>query len=68
MEQKIINCSHCSKIIPEIIIKGDSARKVVTCPDCGSQRNCKDGMRQGKFQRYLYLECGRRFSERPTKT
>ncbi|HEX7483005.1 MAG TPA: hypothetical protein VF350_06025 [Candidatus Bathyarchaeia archaeon] len=62
MEQKIINCPHCSKIIPVSILSGDSAKKVVTRPDCGSRRNCKDGKRNGKVQCYLCRDCGYRVS------
>jgi transposase-like protein len=71
MKFKIINCPHCGKIIPEHILNGGSTRKTVTCPDCGSQRNCKDGTRNtttGKIQLYLCHDCGHRYSENPAKT
>jgi DNA-directed RNA polymerase subunit RPC12/RpoP len=58
LEHKIINCPHCGKIISK---DDNSERPKVTCPDCGSQRNCKDGKRNGKVQRYLCRECGYRF-------
>jgi len=38
------------------------------CPNCHSKRNWKDGMREtdsGSVQRFLYRECGYRFSESP---
>ncbi|MGD0449942.1 MAG: hypothetical protein ABSA79_02660 [Candidatus Bathyarchaeia archaeon] len=65
MKHKIVNCPDSGKIFPEHILSGESRRKVVTCTDCNSQRNCKDGMRYtrtGKVQRYLCHECGHRFS------
>ncbi|MBE3115680.1 IS1 family transposase [Candidatus Bathyarchaeota archaeon] len=34
------------------------------CPDCGSDRACRDGSKytpSGKIQRYLCKDCGRRF-------
>ncbi|MGB9760751.1 MAG: IS1/IS1595 family N-terminal zinc-binding domain-containing protein, partial [Thermoproteota archaeon] len=37
-----------------------------TCPNCGSQRTWKDGLRytiNGNIQRYVCRECGTRFSE-----
>jgi transposase-like protein len=39
--------------------------KIVTCPNCGSQRSYKDGIRYTdtkEIQRYLCRECGYRFS------
>jgi len=39
--------------------------KVVKCPECGSQRVYKDGIRytrSGEMQRYLCRDCGYRFS------
>ena len=39
-----------------------------TCPECGSRRNFKDGLRKTQskeIQRYLCRDCGYRFSERP---
>ena len=45
MEQKIINCPHCGKIIPKNILNGDLKREIVNCPECGSPRNYKDGLR-----------------------
>ncbi|MFQ6076464.1 MAG: tyrosine-type recombinase/integrase [Candidatus Bathyarchaeia archaeon] len=38
------------------------------CPECGSQRLWKDGIRHtrsGNVQRYICRECGYRFSDRP---
>ena len=40
------------------------------CPNCGSQRVWKDGLRHtinGNFQRYICRECGYRFSENSGK-
>ena len=65
MERKNFNCPHCGKIISKGILKADSIRKTVTCPECGSQRNYKDGLRytrNGELQRYLCRDCGGRFS------
>ncbi|MGD0202504.1 MAG: hypothetical protein ABSC20_01190 [Candidatus Bathyarchaeia archaeon] len=39
--------------------------KMVICPECGSQRSYRDGIRYnrlGEIQRYLCRECGYRFS------
>jgi len=39
-----------------------------TCPECGSQRTWKDGVRctnRGEVQRYICRACGYRFSENP---
>ena len=51
--QKIVNCPHFGKILSEEAWKGRRLEKrKVVCPECGSQRNYKDGMRQlvpGKF-------------------
>ncbi|MGA2681428.1 MAG: hypothetical protein ABSF44_06470 [Candidatus Bathyarchaeia archaeon] len=65
MEPKIIDCPHCGKIIPEYVLKGGSMRTTVTCPDCGSRRNYKNGMRytrSGQIQTYVCRHCYRRFS------
>jgi hypothetical protein len=65
LEHKIINYPHCGKIISKDILNGNYVRPEVTCPECGSQRNCKDGKRQtrlGKVQCYLCSDCGYRFS------
>jgi len=38
----------------------------IKCPECGSQRNWKDGIRYtnyGEIQRYICRDCGYRFSE-----
>ena len=38
----------------------------ITCPDCGSQRTWKDGLRytsNGNIQRYICRDCGYRFSQ-----
>lgn len=47
-------------------MEGGSA-KPLGCPECGSERLCKDGIRYLKdnktIQRWLCKECGRRFSE-----
>jgi DNA-directed RNA polymerase subunit RPC12/RpoP len=67
LEQKIVNCPHCGKILSEEVWKARSPEKqeVIACPECGSQRYFKDGMRQtgiGKIQRYLCRDCCYRFS------
>ena len=62
MEYKVINCPHCGKIIPDYALKGESKRIIVTCLECGSQRNCKTGKRDGKTQTYICSDCCRRFS------
>jgi transposase-like protein len=44
--------------------------KTVTCPECGSQRSFKDGIRYtctGEIQRYICRDCAYRYSERPAK-
>jgi len=41
-----------------------------TCPNCGSQKIWKDGLRHtisGNFQRYVCRECGYRFSKNSGK-
>jgi len=41
-------------------------KQVPTCPECGSTKTWKDGIRQtndGDIQRYLCRECGYRFSQ-----
>jgi DNA-directed RNA polymerase subunit RPC12/RpoP len=43
LEHKVINCPHCGKIISTDFLTDNSERPKVTCPECGSQRNCKDG-------------------------
>ena len=43
--------------------------KVESCPQCGSRRLFKNGMRYthaGEIQRHLCRECGYTFSERPS--
>jgi integrase len=43
---------------------------MVVCPDCGSERLYKDGLRytnEGQVQRYLCRNCGYRFSEKSYK-
>ena len=43
-----------------------SNRQPPTCPECGSERNYKDGLRStnvGELQRWLCRDCGYRFSE-----
>ncbi|MGD6806343.1 MAG: IS1/IS1595 family N-terminal zinc-binding domain-containing protein [Candidatus Bathyarchaeia archaeon] len=66
MPRKIINCPYCGKILPDDLLKGIPKKKT-KCPNCGSQKNWKDGMRkmpQGNVQRYLCRDCGTRFTER----
>jgi len=49
----------------------DSARTSPPCPECGSQRTWKDGVRvthDGDVQRYLCRECGYRFSDAPQRS
>ena len=39
--------------------------EIVKCPECGSQRNYKDGIRytrNGEIQRYLCRDCAYRFT------
>ena len=65
MEQKVINCPHCGKIISKDALAGKKTASV-KCPKCGSQRNFKDGMRQtrtGRIQLYRCRNCGYRFSK-----
>ena len=43
-----------------------SIEQKVKCPECGSQRNWKDGYRYTKYgvvQRYSCRDCGYRFSK-----
>ncbi|MDT8782507.1 MAG: hypothetical protein IAX22_07700 [Candidatus Bathyarchaeota archaeon] len=66
MNQKIVNCPYCGKILPADILT-DTPRKVVKCTVCGSQKNWKCGLKNtanGKVQRYLCRDCGTRFSDR----
>src|SRR5665647_2608576 len=70
LENKVINCPHCGKIISKDFLNVDYVRPKINCPECGSQRNCKDGKRQtrlGKIQCYLCNECGYRFSCGPAR-
>jgi DNA-directed RNA polymerase subunit RPC12/RpoP len=69
MEHKIVYCPHCGKTISKDILDDNYIKPKVTCPECGSQRNYKDGKRKtlkGKIQLYICVGCGYRFSERPS--
>jgi DNA-directed RNA polymerase subunit RPC12/RpoP len=57
LNQKIINCPHCGKVISTDVLRGKKQPEV-KCPRCSSQRAFKDGlrnMREGSIQRYLCL-------------
>ncbi|MGD0449945.1 MAG: hypothetical protein ABSA79_02675 [Candidatus Bathyarchaeia archaeon] len=67
MNQKVMNCPHCGKLLPKEFWHETSQadKPIVKCPRCGSDRNRKDAKRytaSGVFQRYYCRDCGRRFS------
>ena len=64
MEQKVINCPHCGRIISKAVFS-EKKPPSVKCQMCGSVKSCRDGFRSansGKIQRYLCRDCGYRFS------
>jgi transposase-like protein len=64
MEQNVVNCPHCGKIISKDALNGKKQTEV-KCPQCNNGKCFKDGFRQtnhGKIQRYLCTKCGYRFS------
>ena len=67
LELKIVNCPHCGKILPRHLWEIPSSRisENIKCPECGSRRLYRDGIRytnSGNVQRYLCRDCGYRFS------
>ena len=56
--------------LPQECVQKDHKRRSPRCPECGSRRIWKDGIRYnagGNVQRYLCRECGYRFSEPTVK-
>ena len=66
MTKKIINRPFCGKILPSEFWHNPVEKKVVECPNCGSNRTLKDGRRYaqtGVIQRYLCKDNCIRFSK-----
>jgi ssDNA-binding Zn-finger/Zn-ribbon topoisomerase 1 len=64
IDQKVINCPHCGKIIS---MDAFAVKKTLTpkCPQCSSNKSFKNGFRhtyRGKVQTFLCRDCGYRFS------